>query len=55
VARPHIGAWSLAGMAERTVVVSSLSKSHALPGFRLGWSVGPPELIRHLANLLLCL
>ena len=54
-ARPHTGAWSLAGMAERTVVVSSLSKSHALPAFRLGWVVGPPELIRHLANLLLCL
>ena len=53
--RPHTGAWSLAGMAERTVVVSSLSKSHALPAFRLGWVVGPPELIRHLANLLLCL
>jgi arginine:pyruvate transaminase len=54
-ARRHTSAWSLSGMAERTVVVSSLSKSHALPAFRLGWVVGPPELIRHLANLLLCL
>ncbi len=54
-ARPHIGAWSLPGMAERTVVVSSLSKSHALPAFRLGWMVGPPELIRHVSNLLLCM
>ena len=54
-ARPHIGAWSLAGMAERTIVVSSLSKSHALPAFRLGWVVGPQDLIRHLANLLLCM
>ncbi len=52
-ARPHVGAWSLPEMAERTVVVSSLSKSHALPGFRLGWVVGPPALIRHLFNLLL--
>jgi len=50
---PHVGAWSLPGMAERTVVVSSLSKSHAIPAFRLGWVVGPPPLIRHLANLLL--
>src|SRR5947208_7484910 len=41
-ARQHIGAWSLPGMAVRTVVVSSLSKSHALPAFRLGWVVGPP-------------
>src|SRR5436190_7496598 len=54
-ARPHIGAWSLPGMAERTVVVSSLSKSHALPAYRLGWVVGPPALTRHLSNLLLCL
>ena len=54
-ARPHTSAWSLSGMAERTVVVSSLSKSHALPAFRLGWVVGPPELIGHLANLLLCM
>ena len=53
--RPHTGAWSLPGMAERTVVVSSLSKSHAVPAFRLGWVVGPPDLIRHMANLLLCL
>jgi arginine:pyruvate transaminase len=54
-ARPHVGAWSLPDMAERTVVVSSLSKSHAIPGFRFGWVVGPPELGRHLFHLLLCM
>ena len=32
-------------MADRTVVVSSLSKSHAVPGFRFGWIIGPPALI----------
>jgi arginine:pyruvate transaminase len=42
-------------MQERTVVVSSLSKSHAAPGFRCGWIVGPPELAGHLFNLLLCM
>jgi arginine:pyruvate transaminase len=52
-ARPHVSAWSLPDMAERAVVVSSLSKSHAVPAFRLGWVIGPPELCRHLANLLL--
>ena len=52
-ARPHVSAWSLPGMAERTVVVSSLSKSHAIPGFRFGWVVGPPALSGHLFNLLL--
>ena len=54
-ARPHVSAWSLPGMAERTAVVSSLSKSHAIPAFRLGWVIGPPPLIRHLSNLLLCM
>jgi arginine:pyruvate transaminase len=52
-ARPHVSPWSLPDMAERTVVVSSLSKSHAMPGFRFGWIVGPPALSRHLFSLLL--
>ena len=52
-ARPHTSAWSLPDMAERTVIVSSLSKSHAMPGFRFGWVVGPAALSAHLADLLL--
>ncbi len=54
-ARPHVSPWSLPDMADRTVVVSSLSKSHAVPAFRLGWVIGPPALCRHLFNLLLCM
>ncbi len=54
-ARPHTSAWSLQGMADRTVVVSSLSKSHAIPAFRFGWVVGPPALGSHLFNLVLCM
>src|SRR5258708_4441947 len=54
-ARPHVSPWSLPGMQERTVVVSSLSKSHAVPGFRFGWIIGPEALSGHLFNLLLCL
>jgi arginine:pyruvate transaminase len=52
-ARPHVGAWSLPEMAERTAVIASLSKAHAVPAFRLGWVIGPPDLIRHISNLLL--
>src|SRR5271154_3239606 len=52
-ARPHVSPWSLPDMADRTVVVSSLSKSHAVPAFRLGWVIGPPALIQHMSNLLL--
>jgi arginine:pyruvate transaminase len=54
-ARPHVSAWSLPGMEDRAVVVSSLSKSHAIPAFRFGWVVGPPALTGHLSNLVLCM
>jgi arginine:pyruvate transaminase len=35
-------------LADRTVVVSSISKSHAAPGFRSGWAVGPAALMDRL-------
>src|SRR5690606_28086483 len=38
-------------MAERGVLISSLSKSHAMTGWRCGWAVTSPALARHLANL----
>jgi len=28
---------------DRTIVVSSISKSHAAPGFRSGWAIGPKD------------
>ncbi|MAM13243.1 MAG: aminotransferase [Rhizobiaceae bacterium] len=34
--------------AERTIAVSSISKSHAAPGFRSGWAVGPAEFCERL-------
>ncbi|MEN9628223.1 MAG: hypothetical protein RJA10_1450 [Pseudomonadota bacterium] len=38
-------------LAERTVVASSLSKSHAAPGFRAGWCAGSPAFISRLLPL----
>jgi arginine:pyruvate transaminase len=38
-------------LAERTVVASSISKSHAAPGFRSGWCVGPAEFCTRLLPL----
>jgi arginine:pyruvate transaminase len=35
-------------LAERTIVVSSISKSHAAPGFRSGWAIGPAEFTHRL-------
>ncbi|XCY75408.1 aminotransferase class I/II-fold pyridoxal phosphate-dependent enzyme [Pseudomonas sp. CBR-F] len=51
----HLSISALPGMAERTVVLNSLSKSHAMTGWRVGWVAGPPTLINHLENLLLCM
>lgn len=47
----HISPCSFPGMAERTVTISSLSKSHAMTGWRLGWAIGPTELIHHIDTL----
>lgn len=35
-------------LSDRTIVVSSISKSHAAPGFRSGWAAGPSEFFDHL-------
>ena len=47
----HVSPRALPGMAERTLVVGSMSKSHAMTGSRCGWLVGPEEAIAHLINL----
>lgn len=41
----HQSPRALPGMAERTLVVGSMSKSHAMTGSRLGWVVGPEPVI----------
>ncbi|WP_043532172.1 pyridoxal phosphate-dependent aminotransferase [Litchfieldella xinjiangensis] len=51
----HICPASLPNMAERTAVISSLSKSHAMTGWRIGWVNGPEALIQHVSNLALCM
>ena len=38
-------------LAERTIVVSSISKSHAAPGFRSGWCVGTSEIISKIQSI----
>ena len=47
----HISPRALPGMAERTLVVGSMSKSHAMTGSRCGWIVGPEAVVDHLCNL----
>ena len=43
---PFASAFDVADLAERTVALSSLSKSHAAAGYRAGWMVGPEGFIK---------
>ena len=40
----HIPMATLAGMAERTVAINSLSKTYSVTGWRVGWVIAPAEL-----------
>lgn len=44
--RPHRSISTLPGMAERTVVISSVGKSFSLTGWKVGWAVAPPDLTK---------
>jgi arginine:pyruvate transaminase len=44
-----------ARLPEQVVTLSSLSKTHAMPGWRAGWMVAPKELIVHVEALSLCM
>jgi aspartate/methionine/tyrosine aminotransferase len=39
----------------QVVTISSLSKSHSMPGLRAGWLVGPKELVKHAESLSMCM
>jgi aspartate aminotransferase len=38
-------------LAERTITISGASKSYAMTGWRMGWSLGPAAVIKAMANL----
>ncbi len=42
---PYVSIASLPGMSERTIVINAFSKAYAMPGWRLGYAIGPKELI----------
>jgi aspartate/methionine/tyrosine aminotransferase len=44
-----------AQLPEQVVTIGSLSKTHAMPGWRAGWLVGPRQLVEHVEALVMCM
>src|SRR5277367_3867369 len=44
-----------AELPEQAVTINSLSKSHAMPGWRAGWLVGPRQLVIHAEAMAQCM
>jgi aminotransferase len=49
--REHVSPATLPGMRERTVTISGFSKTFSITGWRLGYAVGPAEIIRSMGPL----
>ncbi len=43
----HVSPRSLPGMKDRTIVIMSMSKSHVMTGWRMGWIIAEPEMIHN--------
>jgi arginine:pyruvate transaminase len=47
----HVSPRALPGMAERTLIINSMSKSHGMTGWRIGWLTAPADLVALLISL----
>jgi N-succinyldiaminopimelate aminotransferase len=47
----HVPLATLPGMAERTITVSSIGKTHSVTGWKIGWACGPAELIARVRSV----
>ena len=47
----HVSPRALPGMAERTLIINSMSKSHGMTGWRIGWLTGPADIVNLLISL----
>ncbi len=48
---PHVSIASVDGMQERTIVVNGFSKTYSMTGWRLGYALGPREIIKQMTKL----
>jgi aspartate/methionine/tyrosine aminotransferase len=49
----HLSIASLPGMTERTIVLDGFSKTYAMTGWRLGYAIVPPALIKAYGTLII--
>lgn len=47
----HVSIAQINGMRERTIVIDGFSKSYAMTGWRLGWAMGPRELMKSICKI----
>lgn len=47
----HLSIATLPNMRERTIIVNGVSKSHAMTGWRIGYAIGPKDIISAMTNL----
>lgn len=47
----HTSIANIDGMKERTVIVNGFSKSYAMTGWRLGFTLGPAEIIKQMLKI----
>ncbi|MBQ9996608.1 MAG: aminotransferase class I/II-fold pyridoxal phosphate-dependent enzyme [Clostridia bacterium] len=49
--REHVSIASLDGMRERTIIASGFSKTYAMTGWRLGYTLAPPEITKQMLKI----
>ncbi len=49
--KKHISLASLGDMAQRTITINGFSKAYAMTGWRLGYAVGPKEIITEMSKV----
>ncbi len=47
----HVSIAELPGMKERTILINGFSKSYAMTGWRLGYAVGPKNIIEQMTKI----
>lgn len=47
----HVSFAQIDGMRERTIIIDGFSKSYAMTGWRLGWALGPRELMKQICKI----